>query len=766
MYLKNITLRGFKSFANKSQLFFEPGISVVVGPNGSGKSNIADAISWVLGEQSPKSLRGSSMEDVIFRSKQEELAIAEVSLIFDNSDKFLPIEFKEVKFARRVYSKGGSEYFINSTPCRLIDIQDITADRGIGRGLYTIINQGQINEIALLKPLERKIIIDEIIGTSKHKIRREKSKNKLLKVTNDIDRIDDLMLEVKRTMNPLEVESIKAQKYFEILNNLKSEEISLFLSELKTLNKMWEIENDNYEKGLEKINHKNQEIQKIENKKFEYEKQIIENKGNYDYLKNKIDNFNIHENKLNSTIALLESKRNVFSTLSNMFKSEYSSIKNSALNLINHYNNNADNNKKYIENAKNEENIYKIIIDIEILIDKFLDKLKKYITSVELMLEFEKDKKVIKNELYQLVKLIENKQEINSNDKSDINIEEKLKGIKVLQDYCLKKMLESENTLYILNNFRIASEKIYNKLYPEFKKILNNISNENEKINDFNNGVNSLKSLKFDLENELYKTNIRKDQIKDKVKNLTEYIIDNYNLSLEFILKNYKPSEDIEKSAKTVKKLKNELKVMGNVNPNATIEFNRVKERYNFLKSQRDDLFESKSNLESLIAEINEKIEALFLNKFDEIKKNFENFFKILFPLGNGELQLIKSSSEDEDYGIDLRADINSNKFVPLLLLSGGEKALISTAFLFSIFATNVSPFYVFDEIDAALDDMNLTRFLSLVKNFSINRQIIIITHQKKTMEIADTIYGVSMQSTGISKIISEKMENINAEVN
>jgi chromosome segregation protein len=766
LYLKNITLRGFKSFANKSQLFFEPGISVVVGPNGSGKSNIADAISWVLGEQSPKSLRGSSMEDVIFRSKQEELAIAEVSLLFDNSDKFLPIEFKEVKFARRVYSKGGSEYFINSTPCRLIDIQDITADRGIGRGLYTIINQGQINEIALLKPLERKIIIDEIIGTSKHKIRREKSKNKLLKVTNDIDRIDDLMLEVKRTMNPLEVESIKAQKYFEILNNLKSEEISLFLSELNTLNKMWEIENDNYEKGLEKINQKNQEIQKIENKKFEYEKQIIENKSNYDYLKNKIDNFNVHENKLNSTIALLESKRNVFSTLSNMFKSEYSSIKNSALNLINHHDNYADNNKKYIGNAKNEEKIYKKIIDIENLIDKFLEKLKKYITSVELMLEFEKDKKVIKNELYQLVKLIRNKQEINSNDKSDINIEEKLKGIKVLQDYCLKKMLESENTLDILNSFRIASEKIKNKLYPEFKEILNNISNENEKINDFNNGVNSLKSLKFDLENELYKTNIRKDQIKDKVKNLTEYIIDNYNLSLEFILKNYKPSEDIEKSAKIVKKLKNELKVMGNVNPNATIEFNRVKERYNFLKSQRDDLFESKSNLESLIAEINEKIEALFLNKFDEIKKNFENFFKILFPLGNGELQLIKSSSEDEDYGIDLRADINSNKFVPLLLLSGGEKALISTAFLFSIFATNVSPFYVFDEIDAALDDMNLTRFLSLVKNFSINRQIIIITHQKKTMEIADTIYGVSMQSTGISKIISEKMENINAEVN
>ncbi|HJX02200.1 MAG TPA: AAA family ATPase, partial [Candidatus Humimicrobiaceae bacterium] len=127
MYLKNITLRGFKSFKNKSQLFFEPGVSVIVGPNGSGKSNIADAISWVLGEQSPSSLRGSSMGDVIFKSKNEEIAISEVSLSFDNSNKLFNTEFEEVKFTRRVFTRGGSEYFINSSPCRLLDIQDLTA---------------------------------------------------------------------------------------------------------------------------------------------------------------------------------------------------------------------------------------------------------------------------------------------------------------------------------------------------------------------------------------------------------------------------------------------------------------------------------------------------------------------------------------------------------------------------------------------------------------------------------------------------------------
>ncbi|MEI7616640.1 MAG: AAA family ATPase, partial [Actinomycetota bacterium] len=185
MYLKNISLRGFKSFGTKNSLMFEPGISIIVGPNGSGKSNIVDAISWVLGEQSPKSLRGVSMGDVIFKSKNEELAIAEVSLIFDNTDRMLPVEFAEVKFTRRAYIKGGSEYFINSSPCRLADIQDLTAESGIGKGLYTIISQGQVNNVVLYKPTDRKHVIDEIIGVSRHKTRRDKSKARLEAVEGD-----------------------------------------------------------------------------------------------------------------------------------------------------------------------------------------------------------------------------------------------------------------------------------------------------------------------------------------------------------------------------------------------------------------------------------------------------------------------------------------------------------------------------------------------------------------------------------------------------
>ena len=767
MFLKNITLRGFKSFANKSQLIFERGISVIVGPNGSGKSNVADAISWVLGEQRVKSLRGNSMEDVIFRNKKEELAIAEVSLFFDNSDNFLNLDFKEVKITRRVFAKGGSEYFINSSPCRLIDIQDLTAERGIGKGFYTIINQGQVNDIAVLKPSDRKIIIDELIGVAKHKTRRDKSKSKLLKVSGDIERIDDLMHEVKRTLDPLEIESKKALQYSEVHSNLKHEELSLFISELNELNKKWEYENTvNIENEI-KLKEINQKIELFINEKSKQQKNIYNSRSRYNYLKEKIDDFNLKENKASSMINLFESKRNVFSTLNNMLKMEYSSLKSSTRQI--------SGTRNFYENKKSNtcqediKVIFNRLKNLDNKINEFFSKIKNYISRIEFIIEFEKDKESIKKELIELVELIKKytvaSDDLYNDDGSvSIEIEKKLESIQTLGNYCMKKAGDTEKILSVLNIFIHIAQKIKDRLYPEYKELYRKIEVEDKSFYEFDNKINDARMEKQNIDNELFKINFTKQQIKEKVANQTESIIDNYNLPVEYIFKNYKPCEDIEKSSRIVRRLKNEIKSFGSINPNATIEFNRVKERYDFLHSQRDDLFDSKKNLELLISDINKKMEELFALKFEEINNNFKTYFKSLFPLGEGRLDLINSNDGEDETGIDMKADIGNNKLVQLSLLSGGEKALISIAFLFSIFTSNIAPFYVFDEIDAALDDMNLNRFLALVKKFSSGRQVIIITHQKKTMEIADTIYGVTMQSTGISKIVSEKMEKINAK--
>ena len=768
MFLKNITLRGFKSFANKSQLIFDQGISVIVGPNGSGKSNVADAVSWVLGEQRVKSLRGNSMEDVIFRNKKEELAIAEVSLFFDNSDNFLNLDFKEVKITRRVFAKGGSEYFINSSPCRLIDIQDLTAERGIGKGFYTIINQGQVNDIAVLKPSDRKIIIDELIGVAKHKTRRDKSKSKLLKVSGDIERIDDLMHEVKRTLDPLEIESKKARQYSEVHSNLKYEELSLFISELNELNKKWEHENTANIENEIKLKELNQKIEILINEKSKQQENIHNSRSRYNYLKEKIDDFNLKENKAGSMINLFESKRNVFSTLNNMLKMEYSSLKSSTRQISG--TRNFYENKKSNTSREDIEVILNRLKNLDNKINEFFSKLKNYISRIELIIEFEKDKESIKKELIDLVELIKKytfvSDDLYNDDGSvSVEIEKKLESIGTLGNYCMKKAGDTEKILAVLNIFIQIAQKIKNRLYPEYKELSKKIEDEDKSFYEFDNKINDARMEKQNIDNELFKINFTKQQIREKVTNQTESMIDNYNLPVEYIFKNYKPCEDMEKSSRIVRRLKNEIKSFGSINPNATQEFNRVKERYDFLQSQRDDLFDSKKNLELLISDINKKIEELFAIKFEEINNNFKTYFKLLFPLGEGRLDLVNSNDDGEDEtGIDMKADIGNNKLVQLSLLSGGEKALISIAFLFSIFTSNIAPFYVFDEIDAALDDMNLNRFLALVKKFSSGRQVIIITHQKKTMEIADTIYGVTMQSTGISKIVSEKMEKINAK--
>ena len=772
MYLKNITLRGFKSFKNKSQLFFEPGISVIVGPNGSGKSNVADAISWVLGEQSPKSLRGSSMGDVIFRSKNEEMGIAEVSLMFDNSNKLFNTEFRDVKFTRRVFTRGGSEYFINSSPCRLIDIQELTADTGIGRGLYIIINQGQINEIAVLKPIERKTIIDEVLGISKHKNRRDKSLSKLQKVKNDIERIDDLMEEIKRTMDPLEIEAKRAQKHSEIFNLLKNEEISLFIAHLNHLNNEWESENESYRKNKDELKEISSKILSVEKEKNDLLKLANKEQDSYEFWKNKIDWFNSEKNRLESIIALIESKKNVFSTLYNMFDLKFSSGTSNKNEL-----------KVSLEKDKNGidisflQKISNGLKRIDEMLLKFLENLKKTVKDKNTVRYVENEGNLIIEEIKKLYKIIETgqrgkdaiskKESQKGNEKQVDNFKKRLDRIRIVKNICITNLERSKKIHSILNGYLSVSEDIKNKLYPEFERRSSLISGSQDKINELGIRLNQLNISRSNLENSIYKIDLKKEQIKEKVEAITENIVDNYNLSIDYALKSYSPSSDIKESEVKVKRFKNEIKKYGNVNPNASIEYNRIKKRFDFLADQSLDLVESKKNLEELIKDINERIANYFFKNFDEINQCFKNYFKILFPLGEGEMQLEKSDSEsDNEIGVDLKVDIGNNKFVPLSLLSGGEKSLVSIAFLFSIYSINSSPFYVFDEVDASLDDVNIGRFLTLVKKFSEKQQIIIITHQKRTMEVADTIYGVTMQSNGISKIISEKIGKKYAEVN
>ncbi|HJR90680.1 MAG TPA: AAA family ATPase, partial [Aeromicrobium sp.] len=205
MYLKSLTLRGFKSFASSTTLTFEPGIVCVVGPNGSGKSNVVDALAWVMGEQGAKSLRGGKMEDVIFAGTagRAPLGRAEVLLTIDNSDGALPIEYTEVTISRTMFRNGGSEYAINGTPCRLLDVQELLSDSGIGREMHVIVGQGQLDSILRATPEERRGFIEEAAGVLKHRKRKEKALRKLESTDGNLTRLNDVLTELRRQLKPL-----------------------------------------------------------------------------------------------------------------------------------------------------------------------------------------------------------------------------------------------------------------------------------------------------------------------------------------------------------------------------------------------------------------------------------------------------------------------------------------------------------------------------------------------------------------------------------
>ena len=240
-------LQEFKSFADKTVLEFLPGITTVIGPNGSGKSNISDAIRWVLGEQSMKSLRGTKTEDIIFAGTQsrKSLGFAEVSMVIDNADAKLPIEYSEVTVTRKVYRSGESGYFINKTPCRLKDILELFMDTGIGKDGYSIIGQGKIDEILSNKSEERRHIFEEAAGIVKYRVRKAESEKKLEQTKLNLLRINDIISEIEANIEPTRVQAEKAKQFLRLRDELKSIEIGLFIHNINDYKKkIEEVIND------------------------------------------------------------------------------------------------------------------------------------------------------------------------------------------------------------------------------------------------------------------------------------------------------------------------------------------------------------------------------------------------------------------------------------------------------------------------------------------------------------------------------------------
>ena len=321
MYLKSLTLKGFKSFADRAHMTFEPGLTVIVGPNGSGKSNVSDAILWVLGEQSAKQLRGQAMEDVIFSgsSARKPVGVAEVTLVLDNSDHMLPVDFDEVAITRRMYRSGESEYLINSSPCRLMDIQDILHDSGLGKDTHSIISQGKLDAILQSRPEERRALIEEAAGISKHKRRKERALRKIASMDEHLKRARDINREITRQLRPLERQVDRARKYRDLTDRANELTQILAVDELRRLQALWsdlETSTKETDAALELARYRQQEKQR----ELEKLQVMLEEKGLFvGDLGEQRRHMQDVVGRIDSDMRLLEEKgRNMVARLSEM----------------------------------------------------------------------------------------------------------------------------------------------------------------------------------------------------------------------------------------------------------------------------------------------------------------------------------------------------------------------------------------------------------------------------------------------------------------
>lgn len=516
MYLKRLELKGFKSFPNKTDIIFKEGVTAIVGPNGSGKSNVSDAVRWVLGEQSIKSLRGEKLEDVIFAGadKQKPMNFCEVALTIDNSDNKLNVDYSEVTIKRRAYRNGESQFYLNNKSCRLKDIKEILLDTGIGKDGYSIIEQGKVDEILSNNPVNRRKVFDEACGISKYRYKKNESERNLKNTKENLARINDIYVEIENQIKPLYNQQVKARKYLDLSEQLKKIEVNNYIREIQKIENQLKEINSQYEALIKELDNTDKSKIDFEQSSKEINTQIeevdksIEKASEYiNSIKSVIDKKDYEINLLNQSRE--NSSKKIQRNIEELEKINKSSKENKE-NL----------GKLYKEKENNEKNINELKSQLNIFIEKNeINKNKigtlneKIETLKDDIIELLNEKQDVSNKL---TTLNANKDNIDQRNES---IESEIKEIN-------DKVKEKEVLLEDLK------EKINNK-----KEKLNDFK---EKINNYYERLNSLKEENHNLSNKMQNNNY---SLKEYTSKLNVYIdmenhYEGFNRGVKEVLKN------------------------------------------------------------------------------------------------------------------------------------------------------------------------------------------------------------------------------------
>jgi len=703
MHISKLELFGFKSFAKKQTILLDSGVTGIVGPNGCGKTNIVDAIRWVLGEQKTSRLRSSKMEDLIFNgaSNIKPLGLCEVYLTVQNDKGLLPIEYNEVEIGRRLYRNGDSEYFINRTSCRLKDIYNLFVDTGMSSDAYSVIELNMIEQILSDKDDSRRSMFEEAAGVNKYKSQRRSALRKFELNNRDLERIDDIILEIEMQVKGLELQLKRFKRHEKLSLELKDIEINLASAKVLELEKII--------KPLEALLKKKNTLLKKSTSKKESESVeltdarnfYLAEKGIVEKMKVDVDNFT------ESLLKEVQTKNREASKGMEVLEQELQK-KISQLNQFD---------TDYIKIVSDCDDCGKPLTIISECGHCGKVKSDKKYTVIETDQKYEKLKESIHDYKHKI-------QSYNKEKEFDFNkIDD---SIKKMQKKISLHKLELRN-----------KEENVNQAFMKMESIRVKIDADKFNKDDIFYDIKS-------AEMKIAESNIKISQIKEMMKE---------KFGNEFELKKIK-NYSISDMTYNVEKIKRSIEAIGPINWAVSNEYEEQSKRLNILKDQRSDLLESEKNLKDAIKKIDSVAKKQFLDTFEKIKNNFETMFGVFFSGGKGSIDL-EDTDDPLNSNVMIFAQPPGKKNNSLRMLSAGEKSLTAIALLFSIYQYKPSPFCILDEIDAPLDDINIKKFTDVISEYSKSTQFIMVTHNKLTMESADCIYGVTTEKKGISKVIS-----------
>ena len=736
MFLKSLSLRGFKTFPDQTDIEFGPDSRVtgIVGPNGCGKSNVLDAVRWVLGEDNPRLLRVSALDNIIFAgtSQRKPLSMAEVTITFDNSSGKLAVPFTEVAIKRRTFREGESEFFINKNQCRLKDIRDLLLDTGLGEGTYAIITQGQVDAILSSKGEERRIVFEEAAGINKYKTRKVAAEKKLIAAEQNLLRINDLKIEVSEHLITLEEQARRAKEYLEIQTKVKELEIGLSKKLLgNILEKKLKLEAE-----LSQARQTSQEKTAAEeidiNAAAELKKRLREIEVQLDEITARLDNEKdrLRDAELNRRFKEKDLQRE---------EDVLRSIERKLAELVN---------KIAALEAPVEADPAEVQVDESL--HRIVDQARTMVSLLSsIMLFFGKEENLTLNA---------SEEEATRNLKLELLNEEKSKA-----EAELGRLRSSvENHRLELQALSAPNDEAKNNLAESIARLKQEREEINQKISQLEEKSRREEQQEREAANVITALEIALAKIDGEMMAIGEKMISEYNLSLQELEQCEAVVANVGKAKSEIEEGKARLRQLEPVNLLAIEEFDRSKERLSFIEAQLTDLNSARENLRNLIVELDAQAETTFLQTMDQLSVVFSEVFGKLFNGGEAKISLAPGLPPLEAE-IEISVRPNGRRWLPLPLLSGGERSLCAVAILFSLLKIRPSPFCFLDEVDAALDEANIGRYTNILKDFSDNTQVLVITHNKRTMAVADSIYGVTMQEPGASKVISMKLAQIAA---